>query len=142
MNFLENQSSLEALLIGFENGTWPIADWHHTAHLAVCACYILDGPDAMDRLRIRIARYNENQGGRNTPDSGYHETLTRFWVEMVSISIASLPRNLVRLEVARRIVAEFGHRRDLFREYYEFDVVGCREARAVWIPPARNISTR
>jgi len=142
MDFLKDCPRLDALIEGFEDGTWPIAEWHHTAHLAVCACYILDGPDAMDLLRIHIARYNECQGGKNTPDSGYHETLTRFWVEIVTEGIDSLPRGLVRLEVARHIVAKFGKRRDLFREYYEFDVVGCREARAGWIPPARKISTR
>jgi len=142
MDFLENSASLEALLNGFEDGTWPIAQWHHAQHLAVCSCYVLDGPDAMDRLRIRIASYNERQGGRNTPDSGYHETLTRFWLEVVRDAIDSLPRDLSRLEITRRIVAEFGDRRNLFREYYRFDVVGSREARAGWIPPARKISTR
>jgi hypothetical protein len=142
MNFLEDSASLHELLAGFENGTWPIAEWHHAEHLAVCVCYALDGPEAMSLLRTRIAAYNESQGGKNTPDSGYHETLTRFWLELVRDAIDSLPPNLSRLEVTRCIVAEFGHRRDLFREYYGFDVVGSREARAGWIPPARNISTR
>jgi hypothetical protein len=142
MDFLRDSASLQRLLTGFEDGTWPIAEWHHTAHLAVCSCYVLDGPDAMDRLRVRIASYNECQGGKNTPESGYHETLTRFWVEVVRDAIDSLPDGLSRLEVAQRIVAAFGHRRDLFREYYVFDVVGSREARAGWIPPARYISTR
>jgi len=54
----------------------------------------------MDRLRIRIARNNESQGGK-PPTGGYHETLTRFWVEMVSAATSSLPQNLVHLEVAR-----------------------------------------
>src|SRR4051794_40234359 len=107
MDFLQDSSSLDALLAGFEAGTWPIANWHHAEHLAVCSCYLLDGPDAMDRLRTRIASYNESQGGKNTPDSGYHETLTRFWLEVVRDAIDSLPSGLSRLEVTQRIVAGF-----------------------------------
>ena len=33
------------------------------------------------------------------------------------------------------LVDEFGSRRDLFREYYSFDVVKSREARAGWVEP-------
>jgi hypothetical protein len=33
------------------------------------------------------------------------------------------------------LVAEFAPRRDLFREYYSFDVVRSVEARRSWMPP-------
>ena len=138
--FLEDDAALRALLAGFEDGTWPIADWHHHHHIAVAACYIVENPDAMDLLRARIARYNESQGGKNTPDSGYHETITRFWVEMISRWIARLPPGLTKLQIARRAVADFGDRQELFREYYDFDVAASREARAKWIPPTRPLS--
>jgi hypothetical protein len=48
----------------------------------------------------------------------------------------SLPSGLSKPEIARRVAAEFAPKRDLFREYYDFDVLKSRVARAEWIPPA------
>ncbi len=125
-SFLVDEAGLEALLNGFADGSWPGRELGHPAHLAVCACYILEGNDAMDRLRIAIRRYSESQ---------YHETITRFWVDTVRKAIQSMPSGLSRLEIAREIVARFTNQRDLFQKYYDFDVLKSREARMVWIPP-------
>jgi hypothetical protein len=142
--FLASEASLSALLAGFEDGSWPIAEWRHKHHLAVAACYLAGEGEAssgseapMDRLRAGIKRYNLSQGGENTEDRGYHETITRFWVEIVSRYMACLPAGLPRLEIARLVVARFESQRDLFGEYYDFDVVKSRAARAAWIPPSR-----
>jgi hypothetical protein len=141
-DFLETDAALATFLARFEDGSWPIAEWRHKHHLAVAACYLAEGNAvAMDRLRSNIKRYNVSQGGENTEDRGYHETITRFWVEVVSRYVASLQAGLQAglpmVEIARLVVAKFESRRDLFREYYDFDVVKSREARAAWIPPSR-----
>jgi hypothetical protein len=136
-DFLESEAALDALLAGFEDGTWPKAKWTHAAHLATGACYIVAFDDALDRLRTGIPRYNVSQGGQNTEDSGYHETLTVFWNNVIRDFIRTLPPTQDRLSIARVVVAEFALQRDLFRKYYDFDVVNSREARAKWIPPNR-----
>lgn len=146
-DFLSGESALTAFLARFEDGTWPVAEFHHAHHLAIAACYLRDDSHAgstardsvMDRLRTRIRLYNISQGGENTVDRGYHETLTRFWVEIVDRYMSSLPVELKRIEVARLVVAEFRGRRDLFRDYFDFDVVASREARSAWIPPVRPL---
>lgn len=137
--FLSSDETLAAFLQHFEAGTWPIADWRHMHHLAVAACYLHEDPHSMDRLRINIKHYNLSQGGQNTEDSGYHETLTRFWVEIITNYLESLPSGLPRLEIVRLVVAKFASRRDLFHTYYDFDVVKSREARQAWIPPSRRL---
>jgi hypothetical protein len=133
--FLASEASLNALIAGFEDGSWPKAQWTHAAHLTVGACYILDGDSALHRLRTGIPRYNVSQGGKNTEDSGYHETLTGFWHNVIRDFIATLPSGLDRITIARAVVTEFAPQRDLFRQFYDFDVVNSREARAKWIPP-------
>ena len=138
MSELTNES-LQELVQGFKNGTWPGSNWKHAHHLMLAACYILDHEDALQRLRANIPLYNLSQGGQNTPDSGYHETLTVFWYEIVRDFIQALPAGLPRVEIVRRVVDEFAPQRDLFRRYYDFDVVTSREARAVWIPPSRAV---
>ena len=133
--FLASEAALQALIVGFEDGSWPKAQWTHAAHLTLGACYILEGNSALDRLRIGIPRYNVSQGGKNTEDSGYHETLTCFWHDVIRDFIATLPSGLDRLAIAHAVVTEFAPQRDLFRQYYDFDVVNSRDARAKWIPP-------
>jgi len=132
---------LDELVAGFEDGSWPTERWTHAAHLSTAVCYVLrDGDAALDSLRTGIPRYNELRGGKNTEDGGYHETLTCFWFEVIREFIGMLPADLTRAQVVAEVVAEFGPRRDLFREYYDFDVVKSREARARWIPPAGGIA--
>jgi hypothetical protein len=135
--FLSSDATLDALIAGFEDGTWPKAQWTHAAHLAAAACYILHGESVLDRLRTNISRYNVSQGGENTEESGYHETLTCFWYGVIRDFVGTLPAGLDRLAVAREVVTEFAPQRDLFMQYYDFDVVKSREARAKWIPPTR-----
>ena len=130
-----DEGAILELVRGFENGTWPVKEWKHTHHLILAASYILDGDDGLERLRLGIPRYNVSQGGANTEDSGYHETLTCFWYWLIRGFIGQLPAGLSRAEVVRRVVDAYAPQRDLFRRYYDFDVLKSREARAVWIPP-------
>ncbi len=136
MNYLESEEALTRFLIAFENGTYPAAQWKHAEHLALAACYLYAMPmeAATDRARDRIRAYNEAQGGQNTEDAGYHETLTVFWLTLID---DALDRSLPRAAAARAIVERFASRRDIFCEYYSFDVLKSHEARARWIPPDR-----
>jgi hypothetical protein len=124
---------------GFEAGTWPVTEWRHMHHLVIAVQYIRESADPMTALRDNIRRYNVSQGTRNTEDSGYHETITRFWLHVITSYMASLPPDLSTLDITVRVVDEFTPKRDLFRQYYDFDVVKSKAARAEWIPPARGI---
>jgi hypothetical protein len=122
-------------LEGFENGTFPKDQWNHAAHLRVVGCYLVALPraEALDRMRRGVSKYNEAVGGKNTEDSGYHETLTCFWVEVAGAFLDGSQGS--ESEKIQALVDEFGPQRDLFQQYYSFDVVKSREARRVWIPP-------
>ena len=39
---------------------------------------------ALSQLRQGITRYNESVGTANTDSSGYHETLTSFYVDLIA----------------------------------------------------------
>jgi hypothetical protein len=125
------------MLRGFENGSFPLAQWNHAAHLRVAGAYLLEHPvdEALRRMREGVRRYNEATGGKNTEDSGYHETLTCFWIAVAAAFLAGLPETMTAAGKIQALVDEFGSRRDLFREYYSFDVVKSREARAGWVDP-------
>lgn len=132
----DTEESLDRFLLAFEEGTWPGADWKHAHHLVMAVCYVMAyGRDqALARARVNIARYNEMQGGKNTTDDGYHETLTVFWIDAVA---SRIPAGRSRLEAVAEVVEALAPQRDLWRAYYSFDLVKSREARASYIPPDR-----
>jgi hypothetical protein len=128
---------LPALVTAFEAGTLPRSEWTHREHLVVALWYFhhYSEQDALDRLRRGIRCYNESQGGANTATSGYHETLTVFWSRIVrGFLLLAEPEQPVAC-LAANLLATYGARRDLWHEYYSYDVVKCTEARRRWVEP-------
>jgi hypothetical protein len=136
-DFLETEEALNEFLESFERGTWPKSAWNHAAHVTVAACYLIEYPDedASGYMRHGIVHYNQCVGTVNSDHSGYHETITLFWLAIVKARLRELSDGLPRLEVVRVVVTELAPQRDLFREYYSFDVVRSVEARRSWIAP-------
>jgi len=136
---LSTPEALEAFLCGFEQGTLPKSEWTHGAHVAAAACYLLTSTNfsiasILPLMRQRISAYNLAVGGANTPTSGYHETLTRFWLLIVSRHLRENPPS-TRLDAARQAVTAFGEERSLHTRYYSGDVVKDTAARQSWHPP-------
>lgn len=132
-----NDAELDEFLRGFEEGTYPVKQWTHAAHLAMAGGYLtrMSADEALPFLRERIAAYNVAQGGVNTDSSGYHESLTVFWIKLVAAHLAGLDAAMSRVDKVRSVVETFAPRRDIFREYWSFDVVKSVEARRSWVPP-------
>jgi hypothetical protein len=131
---------IHRLRAGFDDHTLPEADFKHPAHIAVGTTYVceLGAEGALAHLRRALPRYNESQGGQNTDTSGYHETLTRFWVDRLAEFVAGLPQGLTSSECALAAVETFGSRARLHEEYYSFDVVKSLEARRGWLAPDKE----
>lgn len=143
-DFLADEQAFEKFVQEFENGTLPRPSWTHAAHLAIGAWYLLSFPleTATGRVREGIRHYNNCAGIANTTDSGYHETLTRFWIWVLGANLPGASEGLgaqEKLCAIRGVVEKFASQRDLFKRHYSFDVVASREARARWIPPDRIV---
>ncbi|MBZ5592848.1 MAG: hypothetical protein LAP39_11475 [Acidobacteriia bacterium] len=136
-DFLATEESLTDFLESFERGTWPKSAWTHAAHVAVASCYLIEHPDeeARDHMRRGIRHYNQCVGTVNSDHSGYHETITLFWLAVVKARLRELADGAPRIEAVRMVVTELAPQRELFREYYSFDVVRSVEARRAWIAP-------
>ena len=132
--FLLSPGAFAGFLHRFSTGELPRADWNHSAHLAIAAATIHKGGDA-GQVRDRILAYNKTQGIESTPDYGYHETITHFWVERIRELTAGLGRGASDWDAARAVVAAFAHRGRLFDSYYSYNIVASREARAQYHPP-------
>jgi hypothetical protein len=130
------EHEIDVFIATFEGCTLPKAEWTHGAHLLTGACYVhsLGESDAIDRMRLCVRRYNESVGGKNTETSGYHETVTVAWIKLLN-SLLNRSRPIERAAFAALAVERFREQKDIFKHFYDFDLIASTEARRSWIAP-------
>ena len=76
-------ADIVAFIRDFEARRLPKARWTHQAHLLAGFWYLSKHPPhgALDILRERIRAHNESVGTANTDNGGYHETITRLYLD-------------------------------------------------------------
>jgi len=69
----------------FEDQSLPLDLWNHRAHLKVAYLYLTRFPfeEALQKLRTGIRAFNAAHGIADSPTSGYHETVTCAWGQLV-----------------------------------------------------------
>ncbi len=79
-----SQNDIDTLVERFSDRTLSKAAWTHEAHLRVALWHNWHYPyqEALAQMRTRIIAFNEAAGIANTDSSGYHETLTVFWMQL------------------------------------------------------------
>lgn len=109
----------------FEAGDFTAEEWTHVSHLRMAAWYIANLPpeEAGTRIRTGIRHLNECLGGVNSEDSGFHETLTEFWIREIR---AVGPENL---EAVLALPS------NLWKRDYPEDMPKSRRARAEYVKP-------
>jgi len=129
-------SETERIALAMTACTLPKPEWTHHAHLRAGLWHVLAfGQDhALVLLRERIARYNTSVGTANTDSSGYHETLTRFYVGLIAGFLRGHDRSAPVDELAAALIAEHGDREVPLR-YYSRERLFSVEARRGWIEP-------
>jgi hypothetical protein len=114
----------------------PKTEWTHHAHLRVGLWHALRYPDdvTLDLLRERIRAYNESTGVANTSSTGYHETITRFYVGVIRHFVNSVDSSRPVDELARELIARRGER-DLPLRHYSRERLFSVQARLGWVEP-------
>jgi len=106
---------IENLVRAFEECTLPRSEWTHHAHLTIALWYLTHYPqlEAIDCIRDRIKKYNTANGIKITKDSGYHETITLFWVRIVLCYLVVETGNCSILDLANGLINSYGNIRHL-----------------------------
>ena len=80
-----------SLVARFEDATLPQAEWTHAAHLTMALWYASRLPydAALEAMRDGILRLNQAHGVVTTPTRGYHETITRFYMQVICGYVAN-----------------------------------------------------
>jgi flavin reductase (DIM6/NTAB) family NADH-FMN oxidoreductase RutF len=132
-DFLASPDTLEKFVAAWENGTLMKGSWTHAAHVAIGTYYTVCYPaSAVERTKAGIMLYNRAVATENAENSGYHETLTRFWADVLARFAKGIEDPW---KAVCHAVEKLGEDRELHHLYYSFDVVRSSEARRTWIPP-------
>lgn len=132
-----NAAEVLALVRDFKFCTLPREQWTHRAHLTVALWHQLryPWPEAVELVRRGIKRYNESHGILTTRESGYHETITLFWMHIVrgylGLALSGERHSLASL--ANELVER--HPKELPLEYYSRERLMSPDARARWVEP-------
>lgn len=129
-------SEIESLIAAFESCTLPRSEWNHYAHLIVALWYLTryEEAEAVNKVRDRIQFYNSAKGIKTTIDSGYHETITVFWLKVVSRYLLLAPEQNSILDIANKLIDIYGDK-CLPLQYYSRDRLMSWEARISWVEP-------
>ncbi|BAZ15017.1 hypothetical protein NIES4071_68870 [Calothrix sp. NIES-4071] len=127
-------SEIENLVAAFNNCTLARSEWTHAAHLTVALWYLknYELQEATKRIRRGIQKYNAAIGIQITLNSGYHETITLFWIQVVESFLFSVEAKSI-LQQANELVCTFDPNFPL--QYYSRDLLMSWKARANWVEP-------
>jgi hypothetical protein len=126
----------EYIVQGLIARTLPKAEWTHDAHLRAGLWHALHYQDelALELLRERIRALNLATGVANTTASGYHETVTRFYLHMIRRFLGSTNSERAVDALAAELIARYGDR-GLPLRYYTPQRLFSILARTSWVEP-------
>jgi hypothetical protein len=132
-----SDADVERIGEGFLACTLPRGEWTHEAHLATTAWLLLRRPDVdIDaELPGLIRRYNESVGGSNSDSEGYHETITRMFLDGVRLFLAEAGVSEPLYELVNALLLSPAGQRDWPLRFYSPERLFSVEARRTFIPP-------
>ncbi len=127
---------IAAYVADLDRWVLPRSRWNHAGHLVVGLVYLerYPRPEALRRLRSAIRGYNEATGGSNTETSGYHETLTRWFLESIDAWRRTTPGRDLTARVEALLAGPLADANAPLR-YYRPEVLCSTEARTSWVAP-------
>ena len=133
---IKEEKELADLVKAFEERTLMKSEWTHAAHLLVGMHYCLNHSFGIAKNLMRDGIYwlNDAHGTPNTKTSGYHETMTMFWLAEISefLSENSAETNLV--DLANKLLEELDDSKLPFR-FYSRELIFSSKARETIVEP-------
>jgi len=126
----KDDSEILDLVHRFESGELNPADFRHYQHLTVALWYLRQFPCevASEKIRTGIKKLAAAYG-----KTGYHETITLFWLRIVS-NFAAADDTSPLWALANMLVAAH-HDKNLLKHYYSEELIASAEAKRVWVSP-------
>jgi hypothetical protein len=136
MHSFSTPAQVEAFITAFEARRLPRDQWTHHGHLVAGLWYVtrVGYPECLDTVRMRIWQHNESVGTANTDDGGYHETVTRAYLQSIAQFVASSSSHVFETLVTGLLTSPVAQKDWLLR-FYSKEVLFSVAARREWIAP-------
>ena len=127
------EAQIENFVLQFTERTLPKLEWTHRAHIIVAFWHNwhFDFHDALNMVRKKIIAYNEAVGTINSDSSGYHESLTNFWMILTRNYISDNSFKSVADAYATFLKTKYSAK-DIPFEYYTKEKLFSVKARKEW----------
>lgn len=135
--FFRSDAEIEHVGEGLVARTLQRSEWTHEAHLAATAYLLLRRPDIdLDmELPDLIRRYNEAVGGVNSDTEGYHETITRLFLQSVRLFLIESDGLEPLFKLVNELLLLPMGRRDWPLHFYSRERLFSVEARRHFVEP-------
>lgn len=130
VNRIKDDRAIELLVRAFETCELNPVEFKHSDHLAVALWYVVKFPfdEASKRMRAGIKKLAATHGA-----SGYHETITLFWLAVVREFCANDEAGGSISSLANRLAAKYD--KDVIYEFYSRELISSARAKAGWVAP-------
>ena len=132
----KTDEDVNTLVTAFEERTLPKTEWTHAAHLVVGLYYCFHNPPGVAKNLMSDGIYwlNDAHGTPNTETSGYHETLTVFWLKSIASYLDKTGREAGLAALANGLLATITDT-SLPLKYYSRELLFSTEARLNYVEP-------
>jgi hypothetical protein len=132
----KTDEDVNTLVRAFEERTLPKTEWTHAAHLVVGLYYCFHNPPGVAKNLMSDGIYwlNDAHGTPNTDTSGYHETLTVFWLKSIANYLDKTGREAGLAALANGLLATITDT-SLPLKYYSRELLFSTEARLNYVEP-------
>ena len=132
----KTDEDVNTLVRAFEERTLPKTEWTHAAHLVVGLYYCFHNPPGVAKNLMSDGIYwlNDAHGTPNTETSGYHETLTVFWLRTIANYLEKTGRDAGLAALANGLLATIDDS-NLPLKYYSRERLFSTEARKHFVAP-------
>lgn len=127
----EDEGEIREVVAKFENCQFGLEEFTHARHVTVACWYLctMSQETALVQMRSGLQRFIAHHGRQ-----GYHETITRFWMELLGDFLRGVPVEIDTVETINRAVASYAEKEILF-QYYSREGVMSDAARREWMEP-------
>ena len=128
--FVKDDHAIREIVRKFENCEYSPEEFTHAHHLSVASWYLCAGSqaDALSRMRAGLKRFIAHHGKQ-----GYNETITRFWMLLITEHLGRQREGLSHVERVNDVVARYP--KETLFDYYTRDRVMSESARREWLEP-------
>jgi len=128
---------IKTLVDQFVTKTLPAKAWTHHTHLTVGLWYVskFGKQEASGQMPNLIKKYNEAIGKKNNDVSGYHETITQYWIWLLDCYWQQVHEKMSLVNACNYLItSSFGNPTSYFT-FYSKEKIFSVEARERFIEP-------